>query len=79
MQIQMTNCLRHSIFRFVLNTDVAAVSVKEFLQQYYGKIWMEFVVKNPLWTPGTPVTSDLFKQKSDQFIKQSALFSSKNV
>lgn len=66
-------------FRFVLNTDTVATAVKEFLQQYYAKIWMEYVVKNPLWMPGMPVTSDLFKQKSDQFIRQSALFTSKSV
>lgn len=72
-----THC-RFSL-RFVLNTDTAATAVKEFLQQYYAKIWMEFVVKNPLWSPGMPVTSDLFKQKSDQFIRQSALFTSKTA
>lgn len=59
--------------RFVINTDVASTSVKEFLQQYYSKVWVEYVVKNPLWT-GAPVTSDLFKQKSDEFIKQSIMF-----
>ncbi|XP_031633334.1 trafficking protein particle complex subunit 1 [Contarinia nasturtii] len=65
--------------RFVLNTDTSAVSVKEFLQQYYAKVWVEYVVKNPLWVPGTPVTSDLFKQKSDQYIRQSSLFASKSA
>lgn len=60
-------------FRFVINTDTASTSVKEFLQQYYSKVWVEYVVKNPLWN-GTPVTSDLFKQKSDEFIKQSVMF-----
>ncbi|KAG4070319.1 hypothetical protein HA402_009398 [Bradysia odoriphaga] len=59
--------------RFVINTDTASTSVKEFLQQYYSKVWVEYVVKNPLWN-GAPVTSDLFKQKSDEFIKQSVMF-----
>lgn len=62
-----------------MNTDTAAASVKEFLQQYYAKVWVEYVVRNPLWTPGTPVTSDLFKQKSDQFIRQSAFFATKSI
>lgn len=61
------------LFRFVINTDTVSTSVKEFLQQYYSKVWMEYVVKNPLWN-GAPVTSDLFKQKSDEFIKQSIMF-----
>ncbi|KAJ6638905.1 Trafficking protein particle complex subunit 1 [Pseudolycoriella hygida] len=59
--------------KFVINTDTVSTSVKEFLQQYYSKIWVEYVVKNPLWN-GTAVTSDLFKQKSDEFIKQSIMF-----
>lgn len=54
-----------------------ATGVKEFLQQYYANVWVEYVVKNPLWTPGTSVTSDLFKQKTDQFIKESALFATR--
>lgn len=66
-------------FRFVLNTDTTAASVKEFLQQYYAKVWVEYVVKNPLWTPGTPVTSDLFKLKSDQYIRQSSMFMAKSA
>ncbi|XP_055322645.1 trafficking protein particle complex subunit 1 [Sitodiplosis mosellana] len=65
--------------RFVLNTDTTAVSVKEFLQQYYAKVWVEYVVKNPLWEPGTPITSDLFKQKSDQYIRQSPIFTTKTA
>lgn len=64
-------------FRFVINTDTTATGVKEFLQQYYANVWVEYVVKNPLWTPGTSVTSDLFKQKTDQFIKESALFATR--
>lgn len=71
--------IEFSIYRFVLNTDTAASSVKEYLQQYYANIWVEYVVKNPLWIPGTPVTSDLFKQKSDQYIRQSSLFMSKSI
>lgn len=65
--------------RFVLNTDTTAASVKEFLQQYYAKVWVEYVVKNPLWMPGTPITSDLFKQKSDQYIRQSPFFMAKSA
>lgn len=63
----------------MLNTDTTATSVKEFLQQYYAKVWVEYVVKNPLWQPGTPVSSDLFKQKSDQFIRQSPIFQTKSA
>lgn len=55
------------------------MDVKKVLQDYYSKIWVEYVVQNPLWTPGTPVTSDLFKIKTDEFIKQLPLFGIKNI
>ncbi|XP_055850792.1 trafficking protein particle complex subunit 1 [Episyrphus balteatus] len=65
--------------KFVLNTDVAAMNVKELLQQLYSKIWVEFVVRDPLWSPSTPVTSDLFQTKLDDFIKNSAIYGIRNI
>lgn len=66
-------------FRFVINTDTTSVNVKEFLQQYYAKIWVEYVVRNPMWTPGNPVQSELFRVKTDEFIKQSSMFGLKSI
>ncbi|XP_005180738.1 trafficking protein particle complex subunit 1 [Musca domestica] len=65
--------------KFVLNTDTNATNVKELLQQVYSKIWVEYVVRDPLWTPGTPVTSELFQTKLDEFIKQSPIFGLRNI
>jgi Sybindin-like family len=67
--------------KFVLNTDVTSTStsVKELLQQLYAKVFVEYAVKNPLWTPGTPIQSSLFKTKLDEFIKNSPIFGLKNV
>lgn len=65
--------------RFVLNTDTAAINVKELLQQLYAKVWVEYVVRDPLWTPGTVVTSELFQSKLDEFIKQSPIFGIRNI
>ncbi|KAI8130171.1 hypothetical protein FF38_07842 [Lucilia cuprina] len=65
--------------KFVLNTDVNAVNVKELLQQIYSKIWVEYVVRDPLWNPGTPVTSDLFQTKLDELIRQSPIFGIRNI
>lgn len=45
----------------------------------YHQIWVEYVVRNPLWTLGTPVTSDIFKAKLDEFVKQSPLYGSKII
>lgn len=65
--------------RFVLNTDTNASNVKELLQQMYSKIWVEYVVRDPLWSPGTPVTSELFQTKLDEFVKQSPIFGLRNI
>ncbi|CAD7085240.1 unnamed protein product [Hermetia illucens] len=65
--------------KFVISTDTASINVKELLQQFYAKVWVEFVVRDPLWVPGTPVTSDLCKQKIDEFIKQSPIYGIKNI
>ncbi|XP_058444595.1 trafficking protein particle complex subunit 1 [Malaya genurostris] len=65
--------------KFVLNTDTTATGIKDFLLQLYSKVWVEYVVRNPLWTIGTPVTSDLFKTKLDEFVKQSPLFGPKVI
>ncbi|XP_055380668.1 trafficking protein particle complex subunit 1 [Condylostylus longicornis] len=65
--------------KFVINTDVVSTNVKEVLQQLYSKIWVEYVVRDPLWVPGAPVTSDLFKSKLDEFIRQSSVYSIKNI
>ncbi|KAH8246957.1 trafficking protein particle complex subunit 1 [Drosophila kikkawai] len=65
--------------KFVLNTDTTAINVKELLQQLYSKVWVEFVVRDPLWTPGTVVTSELFQSKLDEFVRQSPIFGIRNI
>ncbi|KAH8247795.1 hypothetical protein KR038_010037 [Drosophila bunnanda] len=65
--------------KFVLNTDTTAINVKELLQQLYSKVWVEFVVRDPLWTPGTVVSSELFQSKLDEFVKQSPIFGIRNI
>lgn len=65
--------------KFVLNTDNSSTGVRELLQQLYAKIWVEYVVRNPLWVQGTPISSELFKTKLDEFIKQSPLYGSKTI
>jgi len=42
-------------------------------------VWVEFVVRDPLWTPGTVVTSELFQSKLDEFVKQSPIFGIRNI
>lgn len=68
-----------SNINFVLNTDNSSTGVRELLQQLYAKVYVEYAVRNPLWEPGTPITSDLFKVKLDEFIRQSPLFGNKVI
>ncbi|KAG5673155.1 hypothetical protein PVAND_003223 [Polypedilum vanderplanki] len=65
--------------KFVINTDCSSTGVKDLLQQLYAKVFVEYTVKNPIWTPGTPINSALFKSKLDEFIKQSPIYGLKNV
>jgi hypothetical protein len=65
--------------KFVINTDCSSTGVKDLLQQLYAKVFVEYAVKNPIWTPGTPITSALFKSKLDEFIKQTPIYGLKNI
>ncbi|CAG9865170.1 unnamed protein product [Phyllotreta striolata] len=63
--------------KFVLNTDIHSLGVREILQQLYSQVYVEFVVKNPLCKLGQPIQSELFRTKLDAFIKQLSIYSSK--
>ena len=56
--------------KFVLNTDINLKGVRELLKEIY-KLYVEYAVRNPFFTPGSPINSDLFQAKLDDFIKQS--------
>jgi len=67
--------------KLVLNTDNNAPSpaIKELLHAIYTQLYVEYVVKNPIWTPGDYITSELFSQKLDEMIRSSSLYSQRNV
>nr|CAD7439685.1 unnamed protein product [Timema bartmani]CAD7454011.1 unnamed protein product [Timema tahoe] len=44
-----------SSIKFVLTTDVGAQNVREFLQQIYSQIYVEYAVKNPVWQNNKPI------------------------
>lgn len=43
------------------------------------QVYVEYIVKNPVVNLQEPITSDLFKQKLDTFVKQSPAFSGSKV
>lgn len=55
--------------KFVLNTDVSVGNLSEALWHIYSKIYVEYVVKNPLCKPGEWITSDLFSSELDSYIQ----------
>ncbi|XP_023222474.1 trafficking protein particle complex subunit 1 [Centruroides vittatus] len=63
--------------KFVLNTDVAAGNVRELLHELYRQIYVEYVIKNPESQFGQPITSELFCERLDDFIKNSPMFSTR--
>ncbi|CAH0723500.1 unnamed protein product, partial [Brenthis ino] len=60
--------------KFVMNTDNQAQGVRELLKKIYGEIYVKYVVRNPMCGIGEPITSELFKNKLDTFIKQAPLY-----
>ncbi|KAF2893712.1 hypothetical protein ILUMI_12460 [Ignelater luminosus] len=65
--------------KFVLNTDTNAQGVRELLQQIYSRVYLEYVVKNPLVRLNESIQSELFKAKLDEFVKESPIYLSKAI
>ncbi len=62
--------------KFVINTDTAVTHpiVRDLLQNIYGKIFVEYVIKNPMYNQGEPVKCELFEARLDEFVKASSFF-----
>ncbi|KJE90220.1 trafficking protein particle complex 1 [Capsaspora owczarzaki ATCC 30864] len=54
--------------KIVLNTDPGVGDIHDLLQQIYSQIYVEYVVKNPLCTPGEKITSELFETRLNALI-----------
>jgi len=63
-------------YKFVLNTDTAVTHpiVKDLLQNIYGKVFVEYVIKNPMYVMGQPVECELFDNKLDEYVKSASFF-----
>lgn len=55
--------------KFILNTDLSVVNIRDILHHIYSKIYVEYVVKNPICRLDEPIQSELFVSKLDAFIK----------
>ncbi|KAF6147742.1 hypothetical protein GIB67_006715 [Kingdonia uniflora] len=57
--------------KIILVTSPKAGDLRESLKYIYN-LYVEYVVKNPLYTPGTPIRSELFNTNLDQYVKNLA-------
>jgi len=55
--------------KFVLNTDNSTGNLSDELWHLYCKIYVEYVVKNPLLKTGKEITSQLFTSSLDSYIQ----------
>ena len=56
-------------FKFVMNTDTSVGNVQDVLRHIYARIFVEYVVRNPVARPGDPVQSELFAAKLDGYVQ----------
>ena len=63
-------------YKFVLNTDTAVTHpiVRDLLQNIYGKVFVEYIIKNPMYVIGQPIECELFETKLDEYVKTSSFF-----
>lgn len=55
--------------KLILITDPRMGDLRDALKFIYNNIYVEYVVKNPLYTPGLPFTCELFNATLDQYVK----------
>lgn len=54
--------------KIILVTHPKAGDLREPLKYIYN-LYVEYVVKNPLYSPGTPIKSELFNTNLDQYVR----------
>ena len=60
--------------KFILSSDHKAPECRDMLQFIYSKLYVEYVIKNPLYKPGTKIDSDLFLKKLDEYVQSQPFF-----
>ncbi|PWA43431.1 trafficking protein particle complex subunit 1 [Artemisia annua] len=54
--------------QIILVKHPKASDLRESLKYIYN-LYVEYVVKKPLYSPGTPIKSDLFNTTLDQYVR----------
>lgn len=53
----------------MLTTDLGTTDMREALRYIYSQIYVECLTKNPLYTPGEPITCTLFTETLERYAK----------
>ncbi|XP_046853003.1 trafficking protein particle complex subunit 1-like [Xenia sp. Carnegie-2017] len=60
--------------KFVMNTDLTVGNIKPVLHDIYNKVYVEYIIKNPLAKLNEPIQSSLFSTKLDELVKSLPFF-----
>lgn len=55
--------------KFVMNTDTSVDSMQTALWHIYSKLYVEHVVRNPLYKMGEWINSELFESQLDAYVQ----------
>lgn len=56
--------------KFVFMTDVSAGNMRDSLRKLYSKVYVEYVVRNPLIQLDEPIKSSLFESKLEEYMSE---------
>lgn len=54
--------------KFIMNTDDGCISMRHVLKRIYANIYVEYVVKNPLATPGKAIEAPRFVEALEAYV-----------
>ncbi len=64
-------------YKLVLTGDAAAGDLRHALWTIYSDLYTNFALKNPLYTPGTPITNAGFIAAVDRYIRSLPAFTAR--
>lgn len=65
--------------KFVFTTDVSTGNMRDMLRKLYSKVYVEYVVRNPLIGLDVPIESSLFDNKLEEYLSEYECFTEQHV
>ncbi|KAF2077815.1 hypothetical protein CYY_000860 [Polysphondylium violaceum] len=60
--------------KFIIMTDPNTPDLREDLKKIYSNIFVEYVIKNPVYQPNTAIKCDMFINHLNAYLKQTPAF-----